>query len=382
MDVMSKLPEESIDLIYIDPPFFSNMNYEIIWGDGAERRAFEDRWKGGINVYADWMEERLREMRRLLKPTGSIYVHLDWHAVHYVKQRMDGIFGYNSLQNDIIWYYRGGGVSKRRFGRRHDHILFYTKGDKWYFNPDDLREPYAEATVERFKHYIGNVRGGQDFGMQTLHPEGKYPDDVWEMQPIAPSAKERLGYPTQKPERLLERIILASSKPGDIVADFFCGCGTTLVVAHRLGRKWIGCDVSPTACRIMADRMRKVGATDITIEGLPVTAEELKELKPFEFQNYIINSIHGTHSKTKAADYGIDGYTFFEHNPVQVKQSEHVGRPDVQKFSSAIRKERKNKGLMVAFSFSKFTYEEAARLKHQEGIEIELKTVAELLVEG
>jgi hypothetical protein len=294
---------------------------------------------------------------------------------------MDEIFGYNSLQNDIIWYYRGGGVSKRRFGRRHDHILFYTKGDKWYFNPDELREPYAEATIERFKHYIGNVRDGRDFGVQTLHPEGKYPDDVWEMQPIAPSAKERLGYPTQKPERLLERIILASSKPSDIVADFFCGCGTTLVVAQRLGRKWIGCDVSPTACRVMADRLRKVGATDITIEGLPVTAEELKELKPFEFQNYIINSIHGTHSKTKSADYDIDGYTFFEHNPVQVKQREHVGRPDVQKFSSAIRKEKKAKGLMVAFGFSKLAYEEAARLKDEEGIEIELKTVAELLGE-
>jgi len=196
-----------------------------------------------------------------------------------------------------------------------------------------------------------------------------------------PSAKERLGYPTQKPERLLERIIFASSKPSDIVADFFCGCGTTLVVAHRLGRKWIGCDVSPTACRIMANRLRKVGAIDITIEGLPVTAEELKELEPFEFQNYIINSIHGTHSKKKVADYGIDGYTFFEHIPVQVKQSHHMGRPEVQKFSSAVRKEKKTKGLMVAFGFSKFAYEEAARLRDEEGIEIELRTVAELLGE-
>jgi site-specific DNA-methyltransferase (adenine-specific) len=219
----------------------------VIWGDEAEVRSFEDRWEGGIQVYVNWMRERVIEMHRILKPTGSFYLHCDWHAVHYLKQMADDIFGARHFQNEVIWYYRGAGVSPKRWARRHDNILFYTKNDGWYFDPDPVRGEYAKATQERFKHYIGNVRGDSDFGVQQLNPKGKHPDDVWEISIVAPSAKARLGYPTQKPEPLLERIIRASSKPGDIVLDPFAGCGTTLVVAERERREWIGIDISPTA---------------------------------------------------------------------------------------------------------------------------------------
>jgi site-specific DNA-methyltransferase (adenine-specific) len=206
LGILPTLPKESVDLIYIDPPFFSNRNYEIIWGDEAEIRSFEDRWEGGINVYIEWMKERVIELHRVLKSTGSFYLHCDWHANAHLRILLDQVFGGNNFLNEIIWCYRGAGYPKKDFGRRHDTIFRYAKSESYIFNLDEVREKYAEATQERFKHYIGNVRKGGDFGLQKLHPLGKQPDDWWQIQPIAPSAKERLGYPTQKPEGLLDVI--------------------------------------------------------------------------------------------------------------------------------------------------------------------------------
>lgn len=225
LHVMRQLPSESIDLIYIDPPFFSGRNYNVIFGDRNEVRSFSDIWEAGMPGYLVWLNARLWEMKRLLKPTGSIYVHLDWHASHYVKVEMDKIFGYDKLINEIVWYYTGAAVKKDRFGRRHDSILWYAKGLTWTFNVDDIRTEYAAATKERFSHYIGNVRRGSDFGQQELNPKGKHPDDVLSISIIAPSAHERIGYPTQKPEALLEILIKAATSEGDVVADFFGGGG-------------------------------------------------------------------------------------------------------------------------------------------------------------
>lgn len=376
---LAQLSPESVDLIYLDPPFFSNRQYEVIWGDEAEVRSFEDRWEGGIHVYINWMRERVREMHRLLKPTGSFYLHCDWHAVHYLRQMCDDIFGDNHFQNEIVWYYRGAGVSPRRWGRRHDNILFYTKGNEWTFNVDPVRGEYATATKERFKHHIGNVRGAHDFGEQALNPKGKHPDDVWEISIIAPSAKERLGYPTQKPEELLRRIILASSNAGDIILDPFAGCGTTLVVAQEWQRQWVGIDISPTAVNLMKQRMQKVGALNVRTIGLPSTALELRALKPFEFQNWVIARFSGTHSMRKTGDMGIDGRSFFYHRPIQVKQSDHVGRNVVDNFETAVERDGNDKGYIVAFSFTRGAYEEAARAKTVRKITIQLVTVAELL---
>ena len=157
--------------------------------------------------------ESVIELYRVLKPTGSFYLHCDWHAAHYLKVMLDGIFGEPHFQNEVIWYYRGAGVSPRRWARRHDNIFFYTKGATWTFNVDPVRDAYAQATTERFKHYVGNVRGPADFGEQQLNPKGKHPDHVWQISIVAPSARDRLGYPTQKPEKLMERIVLASSSP-------------------------------------------------------------------------------------------------------------------------------------------------------------------------
>lgn len=378
LDVLRKFPEKCIDLIYADPPFFSNKHYEIIWDDGHEIRAFKDRWKGGIEHFVLWMRERLEECYRVLKDTGLMYLHCDWHANAHLRILMDSLFGVKNLRNEIIWCYRGAGTPKKDFSRRHDTIFRYSKSKNYTFNVDDVREEYAEATKERFKHYIGNIREGINFGTQKLNPKGKHPDDWWQIQPIAPSAKERLGYPTQKPEILLSRIIKASSNPVDIVLDPFCGCGTAIAVAHKLGRRWIGIDVSPTSCKIIEKRMNSIAATGFNIIGMPMSLEDLKALEPFEFQNWVIQRLHGRVSQRRVWDMGIDGYTY-EGNPVQVKQSEKVGRNVVDNFETALRRANKDSGLIVAFSFSRGAYEEIARAKLHDGLDIEAVKVEDLL---
>ncbi len=376
---LSLFPDECVDLVYLDPPFFSNRNYEVIWGDEAEVRSFEDRWEGGIQHYIAWMRDRMMEVHRVLRPTGSVYLHCDWHASHYLKTMMDDIFGMRFFQNEIVWYYRGAGVSPKRWGRRHDTLLYYSKSNNWYFNPDPVRGEYAASTQERFKHYIGNVRKGGDFGPQELNPKGKHPDDVWEIPIVAPSAKARLGYPTQKPEELLRRVVLASSKPGDTVLDPFAGCGTTLVVAEQEKRRWIGIDISPTAVNVMQQRMRLVGVPSLKVSGMPVTEEQLRKLKPFEFQNWVIQRFHGVHSPRKSGDMGIDGYSFMVHDPIQVKQSEHIGRNVVDNFETAIERAGKDSGYIVGFSFTRGAHEEVARAKWERKLDIKLIRATELL---
>ena len=391
LEWMRKMSDEFVDLIYADPPFFSNRHYEVIFNDGAEIRAFEDRWKGGIHHYIEWMRERCFEMRRVLKPTGSLYLHCDWHASHYLKVMLDEIFGYSNFQNEIVWCYRLGGRPRKGWPRKHDTILFYSKDKElFYFDGDSVRVPYESSGG-----YVSSGRKVVGDKVYYVNPRGKVPEDWWFISALNRQSKERLGYPTQKPEALLERIIKASSKPGDLVMDPFCGCGTTIVVSQKLGRDWLGIDISPTACKLMKRRVEQAGARNVEIIGLPMTIEELKELKPFEFQNWIIGAMGGTVSERKVKDMGIDGYTFWDRWPIQVKQQEKVGRPVVDEFETALQrygermmkaaKERKNgtfrlKGIIVAFSFTKDAYEEAARAK-SEGLEIELLTVEEVLKE-
>jgi DNA modification methylase len=387
--------DNSVDLIYADPPFFSNRNYEIIWGDGYELRAFEDRWKGGINNYIAWMEPKLRECHRVLKATGSFYLHCDYHASHYLKVIMDRIFDESKFQNEIIWFY-GPKASQKypTFQKKHDTIFLYTKTDKFTFN-QILQEYSKETLAERktrykFKDKKGRYRmttrrnsKGKKYRAKVYLHKGVAITDVWRIPIINATSKERLGYPTQKPEALLERIIKASSNPMDIVLDPFCGCGTTIAVAHKLGRRWIGVDVSPTACKLMAKRMRKSGLKQTKIIGLPKTVEELKALAPFEFQNWVFQKLHGRVNPRKIGDYGIDGWVELD-VPTQVKQSDNVGRNVVDNFETAIKRYGKKKGVIVAFSFTKGAYEEVARAKllnEMNKLDIKLKTVEEILKE-
>jgi DNA modification methylase len=374
------IPTSSVDLIYIDPPFFSNRTYNVIWGDEAEIRSFKDVWTGGISSYISWLEPRIRELRRVLKPTGSFYIHLDWHANHYVRvELLDKIFGADNFQNEIIWWYRGGGVSKNRFGRRHDTIFFYSNGKRNFFDADAVRTEYSQNSIERLKYKARAFRGEKVYENYEPHPLGKHPDDVWPIQPIMPSSKERYGYPTQKPEKLLGRIIKASSKPGEVVVDAFCGCGTTLAVAQKLNRRWLGIDISFTAIELVKQRLNNLGAMGFPIIGMPTTVEDAKKLETFDFQNWIMRKIHGYPSAKKTGDWGIDGYTLLNQYPIQVKQSEKVGRPELDKFYSAIIRSKKNKGYFIAFSFSTGAITEAQRLIREENIVLNLVTVQDIL---
>ena len=287
LPILRGMNSETVDLIATDPPFNKGRDFHATPDSLAAGARFQDRWSWADDVEGEWVDRitddwprvmtvinaaresygddmgaflcflgvRLLEMRRILSPTGSIYLHIDHTAHAYVKTLMDAIFGRANFRNEIAWCYRGAGYPKRDFGRRHDTLLRYSKSDTYTFNLDDVRDEYAEATKERFAHYIGNRRRTGNYGLQTLHPKGRHPDDWWEIQPIAPSAKERVGYPTQKPLALYERIIKASSNEGDMVLDPFAGCATTLVAAERLGRQWVGIDIWDGAFAIVRQRM-------------------------------------------------------------------------------------------------------------------------------
>jgi DNA modification methylase len=368
LDILSKLPEKSVDLIYADPPFFSNATYEKIWGDTQETRSFDDRWKGGIEVYIEWMELRLSQCHRVLKENGSMYLHCDWHANAHLKILMDKIFGVDNFLNEIIWCHYGGGQSKHFFPRKHDNIYFYRKGHQWLFNHDKIRVPYDSD-------YQGTTFTSEDSRAPGKsykpNPNGKVPEDFWIM--ARPYGEEIVGYPTQKPKALLRRIIEASSNKGDIVLDPFCGCGTTIAVSQDMERKWIGIDISPTACRTIITRLNN---PNIELIGMPSSNEELKAMKPFEFQDWVVNRIHGTHSNRKSGDGGVDGFSFMQRDPIQIKQKEHVGINTVKNFQPSIDALNKTKGYIIAFSFAKLAYEEVARVR--EKYDIQLVKIEEL----
>ena len=256
LTVMRNLPDGCIDLIYADPPFFSGRNYGVDLMDEGNGPSFRDLWPEGLTAYLAWLSDRLREMKRLLKSSGSLFVHLDWHAVHYVKVEMDGIFGYDHLQNEIVWAYRSGGGSRRRYGRKHDTLLWYTASrEEYVFNVDEVRVPY-DAVIARSRKGL-------------FHRAGKVAGSVWDIPRPPNHSKEWTGYPTQKPEALLERIVRAHSLPGQVVADFFCGSGTMPVVAQRLGRRWVACDCSRNAVDITINRLSRAPA-EAAVGCLPI----------------------------------------------------------------------------------------------------------------
>ena len=262
-----------------------------------------------MRAYLAFMAPRLAEIWRLLTPEGSVYLHCDPHASHYLKCMMDAIFGAANFRNEIIWHYKHTGNSKRDFARKHDVILRYVKTDNWTFNADAVRQPYDAKTVKRYEKPV--VFAGKY--QAKLNPLGRLCDDVWEIPPIRNVSKEGLGYPTQKPLALLERIIKASSNPGDIVFDPFCGCGTTLDAAHGLNRHWVGIDLTVLALEPMERRLRErhglVPRVDYHIEGYPTTRQDallLAEQNPHDFANWAVTRL-GLSPTANSNDGGFDG---------------------------------------------------------------------------
>jgi len=394
LHVMRQLPSESIDLIYIDPPFFSGRQYNVIFGDQNELRSFSDEhglWAGGMPGYLIWLNARLYEMKRLLKKTGSIYVHLDWHASHYVKVEMDKIFGYDSFVNEVIWYYsNAGGRSGRRCARKHDVLLFYAKGATYFFDYKAAKVPRVQDT-DKFSSYFKTDPDGRQYQevrtktktYRYYLDDPKIPDDVWAIQQMGQhDTTERIGYPTQKPENVVERAVVLSCPPGGVVADFFCGGGTTAAVAQRLGRRWIACDQSRVAVAITADRLAR-GAEqlmleevttpipDFTIEHWGVyETQRLSAMPPEQFRAFVLRCFGAIDEERQAGIHGMKGAI-----PVWVGEPnprKGVSAADVQDFANAVRKTLRYKqdnlrdGIMLAWAFRQDALDAADRLRRLE----------------
>lgn len=488
LEQLAKLPDACIDLIYIDPPFNSNRNYEVFWGETKEKRAFEDR-HASTQAYIDYMRPRCVQLARVLKKTGSFYYHCDWHASHYVKVMLDQIMGENNFQSEIVWKRTHAHGSAQRWAPIHDSIFFYTGGgahtwtyptvphdpeyvQKHFRNTDEKGRLFQPITLtgsgtrngesgkpwrgvdpsavgrhwaipgEVMERYnltgttVQNRLDALDTAGLIYWPKDAagtprlkwYADElggmamgtVWtDVAPISANAAERLGYPTQKPLALLERIIRASSKENDIVLDAFCGCGTALVAAQNLGRQWIGIDISPTACRVMAKRLRDVcglrndevvwrrdNRRAFAVKELPYSVKQLREMPHFEFENWAVIALGGVPNKVQVGDMGIDGRIFpvgtrpgelggkknkaghtgadmfaGDWFPIQVKQTEKVGRPDIDAFEAVMEREDRSRGFFVAFSYTSDAEAECAAFYKRTKRLIKLFTVQEILDE-
>ena len=436
LDVLKRLhqehPQGLIDLIYIDPPFNSKRNYNILFEDAdlkdakAQKEAFADTWS--TISYLDTLEEiktvnlglyyvlhafdqsavsksalsylatmaiRIWYMRKVLKETGSFYLHCDPTMSHYLKIVCDLIFGERNFLNEVVWCYKERGISKTTYNKKHDCILFYAKTrGRQTFNYQEILETYSDVTLKKFKYVdeqgrpfrirgrnvieAGQWRRKTDIPrehesaytyrqyLETTH--GSLPRDWFEMPFLNQAAKERLGYPTQKPEALLERIVKASSNEGDLVADFFCGCGTTIAVAQKLHRQWFGVDISHLAIRLVIKRLQetydthyeKIQPTFETL-GIPKDIASAKELAEhthkgrLKFQDWVIEFLlGGVSNPKKTADGGWDGHMTFAMGKkkeiilIEVK-SGNVNVKNLREFIHVVNAQQAAMGVFVCF---------------------------------
>ena len=493
------VPDESVDLVYLDPPFNSNASYNVLFreqsgeGSPAQIKAFTDTWEwtqesqrtfeqeimlnpaapanvremvnafrqfigsNAMMAYLVMMTPRLVELRRVLKPTGSIYLHCDPTASHYLKVLMDAVFGKEGFQNEITWQRTGAHSDARRYGSISDHLLFYTKSRQWTWNSQYT--PYADEYVkERYRYddgdgrlYWRNTMTAPSHGRPTTamrfrgierepppgtmwrftqnqidqleeqsriyysksgmpyvksyldERKGRPLQDIWADVLMSKSGRERLGYPTQKPLALLERIISASSNEGDVVLDPFCGCGTAIAAAHKLNRSWIGIDITHLAVALMKNRLKTafdiLPGRDYQVVGEPVdvgSARALAEQDRFQFQFWAMSLLEAfpREQDKRGADRGIDGVVYFIDGPrravnkavVQVK-SGRVSSPLIRDLVGTVEREKAAMGLFI-------TLEEPTRDMRTEAVsagyyhsvlwqtdfpKIQIRTVGELL---
>ena len=403
------------DLIYLDPPFNSNRNYNVLFKEGlidskAQIQAFEDSWhwtkeaekifeelvgakqsktktnqsisdlmlalekmigKNDVLAYLTMMAIRLIELKRVLKNTGSIYLHCDPTASHYLKIVMDVIFGKKNFRNEIVWHKNSGGIGRTAFSKRHEILLFYSKTDNYFYDGKAIGE-LREQKKGTFGGYFGKDNDGREYRevrkagkiYKYYMDEPRNPEDVWDVPQIPERDKtERLGYQTQKPEALLERVIKASSEEGDWILDPFCGCGTTVSVAERLNRNWIGIDITFLAINLIRHRLDKqFDSIKVFVDGRPKDIQAAKALfkkDPFEFEYWILDLINAIPSQGKSkenmrgADKGVDGTIVFvkgakEHGKILVQvKGGNVQRNDIATLKGDIEREKADGGLFV-----------------------------------
>lgn len=451
------IADESIDLVYLDPPFNSNKNYNILFNSPkgqkseAQITAFEDTWHWGdeaereyteilhqpntdvaemiqafrkflvnsdMMAYLTMMTIRLLELHRVLKPTGSLYLHCDPTASHYLKVMMDMVFGVENYRNEVIWQRTAvKGDARRKFGSVHDAILHYSKSGSYYFKPiylgqenrdyqsrfkyddHDGRGPYQSAPLDSpsprpnltypYKGFSPPSKGWRvsvsvmeelDRDGRLIFPtspegrirrkvyltdlEGPKATDVWiDIPPLQGSAAERMGYPTQKPLALLERIINASSNPGDVLLDPFCGCGTAVEAAQKLDRQWIGIDITNLAISLIEKRLRdRYPGIEFEVIGTPKDLEGARDLAirdKYQFQWWACSLVNAQpyQGKKKGSDTGIDGLIFFQDELnsvkkiiVSVKGGEGVGVSQIRDLKGTVDREKAAIGLFVTLA--------------------------------
>ena len=346
LDWMSQWDDQTVDLVYLDPPFNSQSTYNVLFGKtvgGAQYRAFTDTWHwdaeaaermdayrsaiarpahaaivglerilgpSGMLSYLTYMAERLEHCHRLLKSTGSLYLHCDPSASHYLKIVLDGIFGADNFCNELIWhYYNKFAAGTRVFARNYDQIFFYAKTRLNHFQPlfEERDKPRRQLMREKVKGVSKNKRD-TDGNLMYRTSTHKKVDAVWRLPTLVPASRERIGYATQKPVAILKRIVEASSPADGIVLDPFCGCGTTIAAARELDRAWIGIDVSAFAIDVMRQRLQD---PNIPAYGIPYDlagASKLAAERPFAFETWAVTRLNGFVPNTKqVADGGVDG---------------------------------------------------------------------------
>ncbi|MDE0644670.1 MAG: site-specific DNA-methyltransferase [Gammaproteobacteria bacterium] len=368
-------PDNCIDLIYLDPPFNSKSQYNLPFPAEYKRRedlrpvmAFNDTWywndectqqlkmlekssslqdhnianlvkltksirnekintKDSMSAYLISMQSRLKQMRRVLKPTGSIYLHCDPTASHYLKLMLDNIFGRENFRNELIWHYSNASRGKKNLAKSHDIIFWYSKSNKKYqFNRDEVLVPFTSG-MTKWRYTKGGQKG-------KPIPKGKTPDDMISIPSLNTMSKERLGYPTQKPLELLDWIIRQGSYKDDLILDPFCGCGTTVHAAEELGRQWIGIDISKFSTGLVRNRLGKAFPhykSDIEIRGNPITIKEAVQLSQrdkFEFEKWVCGEIgaEGMYHAPgdRGADGGVDGIISFYHTREGKRKPDHA----------------------------------------------------------
>jgi site-specific DNA-methyltransferase (adenine-specific) len=496
LDILQRyLKDETVDLVYLDPPFNSAQTYNAFFHekDGTDAasqiKAFEDTWHWDTDVYkvfqaltakADervrkvllafyeflggndmmayltMMAPRLVELRRVLKPTGSLYLHCDPTASHYLKLLCDAVFGISQFRNEVIWKRTFAHSGSKKYGPVHDVILYYAKSDNAVWNAP--RTGYEEEYLDKYYHFddgdgrlhwrdnlcAAGIRHGEsgkpwrgiDPGKKGMHwkftvgkldeldkqgriywpPKGTMPQykryreelkgkmvtDIWDdVDRINPVGSERLGYPTQKPVALLERIINASSNPGDLVLDPFCGCGTTIDAAEKLGRKWIGIDITQLATTLIKSRLRDTykDKVEIITVGEPTTPNEayaLAEQDKYQFQWWALGLVGARPvEQKKGADHGIDGKILFRDDPGAAKPEQIViqvkggktGVKDVRDLRGVIDREKAAIGILISLQPQTGPMESEAasvgfyehKLTHKQYPRLQLRTVKELM---
>lgn len=392
------ISDESVDLVYLDPPFNSKQNFNVLFreSDGAQstsqRLVFKDTWRwnekseealecltsspgklselvqalhkclgpSDVMAYLVMMAPRLEELWRAMKPTGSLYLHCDPTASHYLKLVLDAIFCSRGgrFVNEIAWCYASGGVSKKYFAKKHDIIFFYAKASEYTFNTQYRQ--YSAGTLER-----GLTSCKKDMNDKyELRSEGAVMSDWWpDITPLlSPTCFERVGYPTQKPEALLERIIRASSNDGDLVLDPFCGCGTAVVAAQKLGRRWTGIDVTHLATAIIKQRLAKDFGYEVfkglSVTGEPVNIDEaiaLAREDKFGFQCWAVGRLGASPIEVqRGKDRGIDGRIYFQDDlgapkqiVISVKGGDRIGPAFVRELRGVVEREQTSMGILV-----------------------------------